>query len=337
MTARDRVRAALAHEETDICPYSLPLDKAIERHIIDYTGDARVLADLEDHYQQVGPRYPETNERIDATHYTDAYGVVWEESIQGEIGVVNDPILNVPSLEGYSFPPTRIPGLFDRLPLELTKYSKHYTYFSIGFSLFERAWSLRGMAAFLLDMIESPAFAHDLLDRICEVNLDLVDQACQHDFDCVRFGDDWGAQQGLIMGPDFWRAFIKPRMARMIDSCHSRGKTVFLHSDGDIETIIPDLIEMGLDILNPVQPDVMDIYAIKREYGKDLTLSGGVSVQQLLPHAPSDRVREEIRRLKREIGAGGGFILSPTHTLGSDIPTENLVAMIEEFLQPAEA
>jgi len=333
MSLRAEVKAAVTHQESERCPYDLSLDTAIRKRLTAFTGGAEIVGRVEQYLQPVGPAYPETNERVDASRYKDAFGVVWEESVPGEIGMATNPLLTEPTLEGYTFPPTRIPGLFDELPQQLERHPGHYTLWSLGFSLYERAWSLRGMEAFLMDMATSPGFAHALLERICEFNLDLIAQACEHPIDCVRFGDDWGAQHGLIMGPHLWREFIKPRLARMIDLCHSHGKTVFLHSDGDIRAIIPDLIEMGLDILNPVQPDVMDIYEIKREFGKDLAFLGGVSVQQLLPNASPEALRCEIRRLIREVGAGGGFIIAPTHTLGPNIPVENLVAMIEEFLQ----
>lgn len=331
MTAKERTCAAIAHQEAEICPYDLYLDASLRRRLAEFTGDDRITDGLTEYLTHVGPAYPETNERIDATHYRDAYGVVWHQSARGEIGMVNEAVLAEASLDGYAFPPTRVSGLFDDLPVQLEKWRDSFTYWSIGFCLYERAWSLRGMEKFLVDMASSPAFAHELLDRICAVNLDLVAQACEHPIDCVRFGDDWGAQRGLIMGPVMWREFIKPRMARMIDACHSYGKTAFLHSDGDIQEVIPDLVEIGLDILNPVQPDVMDIYSIKREFGEDLTLLGGVSVQNLLPNSSADEVRHEIRRLLRDVGAGGGFIIAPTHLLGPDIPIENVVAMIDEF------
>ena len=121
MTPKERIQAAIAHQETDICPYHLPLDAALRRRVIEFTGDDRFLDGLEEHLQPVGPAYPETNERVDADHYTDAYGVMWEESIPGEYGVVNDPILEEPSLDGYTFPPTRIPELFDEMPEQLER------------------------------------------------------------------------------------------------------------------------------------------------------------------------------------------------------------------------
>jgi uroporphyrinogen decarboxylase len=332
MTPRQRIQAAVNHEEIGSCPYLMWMDEDLQQRLGRFTGNPDFGKELETFMTWVGPAYPETNERVDDTHYVDAFGVVWEEATPGEIGMANAPQYLEPNFEGYTFPPTRIPGLFDNTPAQLEQHSDLYTMWSLGFSLYERAWSLRGMEPFLMDMACEPAFAHELMDRICEVNLDLIAQACEHPLDCIRFGDDWGAQRGLIMGPHFWREYIKPRMTKMIELSHRHGKTVFLHSDGDIREIIPDLVEIGLDILNPVQPDVMNIYDIKREFGKDLTFLGGVSVQHLLPHCSAEEVRAEIRRMIREIGAGGGFIISPTHTLGPDIPLENLAVMVEELL-----
>lgn len=331
MTPKERVRRALAHQETDFCPYELGIGGELRERLAEVAGpdfDQGAVA----HLGFVSIGYPETGQRLDDRHYTDAFGVVWEDSFPGEIGMVREPILKQPTLAGYAFPPPHVPGLFDSLPEQIAQQPDRYLCWGIGFSLYERAWTLRGIESFLLDMVERPRFADELLDRICEFNLALVDQACRFPIDMVRFGDDWGSQRGLIMGPRLWRRFIKPRFAAMVQRAASYGKTTFLHSDGDVSEIIPDLIEIGLTVLNPVQPDVMDIYQLKREYGRDIAFHGGVSVQHLLPDSTPEELRAEIRHLIREVGAGGGFIIAPTHSLGRDIPLENLLAMVEEFL-----
>jgi len=331
VTPRERMLGAIAHGETDYCPYSLGFGGDLRERLVALTGDEGFDRDLVAHTVRVGPSYPESHVRVDDHRYADSFGVIWEDSFPGEIGMVRDPILKAPTLEGYTFPEAPIPGLFDDVPQQLSEQPDRLSMWGIGFSLFERAWTLRGLDTFLMDMVENPSFAHELLDRICEFNLALVEQACAYPIDCIRFGDDWGAQRGLIMGPHRWREFIKPRFARMVGAASRHGKATFLHSDGDIREVIPDLVEIGLTILNPVQPDVMDIYEVKREFGRDLAFQGGVSVQQLLPHSTPDQVRAEVRRLLSEVGAGGGLIIGPTHSLGRDIPLENLVVLVEEF------
>ena len=331
MTGKERIRRALAHEETDFCPYDFRPGDDLRERLAAATGNPDFGRDLVPHMASVGAAYPETHARVDDGHYTDAFGVIWEDSFPGEIGMVRDPILKEPSLRGYQFPATHVPGLFDAMEAQIAQYPHLYVTWGIGFSLYERAWTLRGIDSFLLDMIEHPQFADELLDRICEFNLALIDQACRYSFDNVRFGDDWGSQRGLIMGPKLWRRFIKPRFARMVQRALSYGKTTLLHSDGDVVEIIPDLIEVGLTCLNPVQPDVMDIYWVKKEYGEDIAFHGGVSVQHLLPDSTPDELRRVMRKMIREVGRGGGFIVAPTHSLGSDIPLENLVVMVEEL------
>jgi uroporphyrinogen decarboxylase len=338
MTPKARIVTALWHRESDFCPYDLGFDVRTRERLVEFTGDPEFDREVIQHFAGVGIGYPETGERIDQNHYTDAFGVIWEQSIPGELGVVNDPVLKEPSLRGYAFPPARRPGLFDGFGERVAEAAatERYVTWGIGFSLYERAWSLRGIEGFLLDLVEHPRFAHELLDRICEFNLALIEQACGYPIDNVRFGDDWGSQRGLIMGPALWREFIKPRFARMVGAARAAGKTAMLHTDGDVSAILPDLIEVGLTVLNPVQPDVMDIYAIKRKYGRDLCFHGGVSVQHFLPDSTEAEVRAEVRRLIREVGAGGGFIIAPTHSLGSDIPDANLVALVEEFTRQTE-
>jgi uroporphyrinogen decarboxylase len=335
MTPRERIQAALSHQETDFTPYDLGFDLKTRERLVELTGDEGFDREVVSHFAGVSIGYPETGERVDRNHYTDAFGVVWEEALLGELGVVNDPILKEPSLRGYEFPSAHLPGLFDGFGERVAEAvaSERYVSWGIGFSLYERAWSLRGIEGFLLDMVDHPAFAHELLGRICDFNVALIQQACQYPIDNVRFGDDWGSQRGLIMGPGLWREFIKPRFARMVQAAAALGKTTLLHSDGDIYEIIPDLIEVGLTTLNPVQPDVMDIYQVKREYGRDISFHGGVSVQHFLPDSTAEEVRAGVRRLLAEVGAGGGFIIAPTHSLGNDIPPENLLVLVEEFTQ----
>jgi uroporphyrinogen decarboxylase len=200
-----------------------------------------------------------------------------------------------------------------------------------GFCMFERCWSLMGMENVLASMIACPEALEAFFDRICDYYAGLVDIALEYDVDGVYFGDDWGQQHGLIMGPDHWRRFIKPRMARLYERVKSKKKYVIQHSCGDNREIIGDLVEIGLDCYQTFQPEIYDIAEMKRRYGERLSFWGGVSTQQVLPRVSAREVQEEIVRVVKILRTNGGLIIAPTHALPYDIPPENIMAMVEVF------
>jgi uroporphyrinogen decarboxylase len=159
--------------------------------------------------------------------------------------------------------------------------------------------------------------------------MEVTRQALAFDIDGMRFGDDWGQQRGLIMGPALWREFIKPRIAALYGLVKAKGKRVFIHSCGRIEELIPDLIEVGVDVFNPFQPEVMDVEQVKRRYGEKLTFFGGISTQKTLPYGTVSEVKDEVRRLVDLVGRDGGYIAAPSHDVPKDAKPENIAAMIE--------
>jgi len=185
------------------------------------------------------------------------------------------------------------------------------------------------MPELLIDFMVNKEFANELLDRVVEYNLGVVDIVAQYDIDCIFYGDDWGQQKGLIMGPNLWREFIKPRLKKMYDKAKEYGMYVCQHSCGDISEIFPDLIELGLDAYNTFQPEIYDVAKMKKIFGNKITFYGGISTQRLLPNATSDEVKSEMRRLMGILGKNGGYIVAPTHAMPNDIPTENILAFLE--------
>jgi uroporphyrinogen decarboxylase len=159
--------------------------------------------------------------------------------------------------------------------------------------------------------------------------LRLIEHACTHDIDAIMLGDDWGHQRGLIMGPTLWREFIKPRLRQMYQAIRRRGKVVFIHSCGRVQQLFPELIECGLDVFNPMQPEVMDVAEIKRQFGQSLSFYGGISTQRTLPFASVQDTRDEVRRLIETLGRDGGYIASPAHAIPPDARPENVLAMIQ--------
>jgi len=203
-------------------------------------------------------------------------------------------------------------------------------------SHFEKAYFARGIEGFLADMAGSPEFARRLLTRIIDRNLVMLEaMLTAPEIDGVLLGSDWGSQQDLLMSPDSWEELIRPGEQREYDLIHAYGKDVWIHSCGNVEKIIPSLLDMGVDVLNPVQPEAMDIGRLKSAYGERLTFWGGLSTQRTLPFGTPDEVREECRGVKRLLGRTGGLIFSPAQSIQNDVPVDNIMALLEIAREPA--
>ena len=261
--------------------------------------------------------------------WRDVYGVVWDRSVDRDIGTPVDwPLREPGDLKRYEWPDVAADSWYEGTAERLAARGDRFTRYAIGFSLYERAWTMRGMSDLLMDMVERPEFVEELLDAIVRQNLREIARALEFDVDAVYFGDDYGSQRGLIMGLERWRHFFKPRLARMFAPVREAGKYVFLHSCGRVQELFDDLVEIGLNCFNPFQPEVMDVFAAQRAYHGRLAFHGGMSVQRTLPLGTAEDVRRQTRRLI-EAGQGGGYIFSPSHSAPRDVPPENLLAMME--------
>jgi uroporphyrinogen decarboxylase len=201
------------------------------------------------------------------------------------------------------------------------------------YGFFERASFMRGMANLLMDMVEHPQFVHDLLDEYLRIRLGVIDRIIERvPCEAIADGGDDCGQRGPLMGLPRWQEFIKPRLEAVIDHCHAKGFPVIAHMCGNVAPLIDDLLEMKLDALESLQPEAMDVYAVKAKVAGKMVLIGGLGTQQMLPRGTPDEVAAETRRLCDEMGAGGGYILGPAKPLMPDVPTENAVAFIEATL-----
>ncbi len=203
----------------------------------------------------------------------------------------------------------------------------------LGWGLFEISWSLRGFENILMDSVIEPDFYEELLDKLMNLYLAFVDYTCDLPIDAIMFGDDWGDQRGIILGPELWRKFLKPRWAKIYNAVHAKGKYVISHSCGSVVDVIPDLIEMGLDVLESVQPEArgMNPYELKKKFGDKITFWGCLGTQEILPYGTPDDIKKEIKRLCAEMGRGGGFILAPAKPLQPETSAENAAAVVEAF------
>jgi uroporphyrinogen decarboxylase len=327
---RDRVLTALKHNQPDRVPYDIQFTVPARAKMVDYYDDPGFESKLGNCFTWLRPHPPGARfQEIRPNIWADEFGVLWDRHIDKDIGVVCNQLVTPENVAEFAFPDPHDPARYESFDAVIAAHPDRIALVSLGFSLFERAWTLAGMENVMMAMVTDTGFADTLLDRILEFDLAVIANACRHDIDIFRFGDDWGQQRGLLMGPDLWRRFIKPRFKAMCQAVKAAGKYTMLHCCGKVDEIFPDLIECGLDIFNPFQPEVMDVFEIKRTYGNDLTFYGGISIQRTLPFGTVQQVKHEVRRLLDRIGEDGGYIASPSHDIPGDARPENIAAMID--------
>jgi uroporphyrinogen decarboxylase len=198
-------------------------------------------------------------------------------------------------------------------------------------TIFETSWYLRGMDNFMVDLMADPDFAEALMDKITEIRIKMAVRYAKVGFDILQLGDDVATQLDMMISPELWRSLIKPRLAKVVKAAKDVKKDilVFYHGDGNMQKIIPDIVEIGIDILNPIQPECMDPVEIKRQYGDRLSFWGTLGTQTTLPFGTPAEVNETCKKLIEEVGKGGGLLLAPTHMVEPEVPIENLMTFIE--------
>ena len=328
MTKREVIKMVLDHKKPPYVPWNFEFTFEANEKIMKYYDCNDLIKITNNHFLQLGGSIGFFTE-IEKDRFQDYFGVVWDRSIDKDIGNPLGQVLPEPTISNYSFPDPLSDVYFDDIPNLIEKYPENFRVFNIGFSLFERAWSMRGMEDLMMDFMINPNFVHELMNAICEYNIKQINKACTFDIDAVKLGDDWGQQKGLIMGQPMWKEFIAPYLAKMYKAIKDNGKYVFIHSCGDVDELFDSLIDMGLDCFNPFQPEVMDVYTLLPEYRDRLSFHGGLSTQQILPYGSVNDVRNASKKLL-QLGSEGGYVFSPSHDVEGDVPIENIVAFIEE-------
>lgn len=330
MSKREVIRCVLEGGRPAYVPWSFSFTHEAQETLVAYYQTDDLDTVLHNHILGLGNAIG-FFEDLGNDRVRDVFGVVWDRSIDKDIGIVESPVLPQPSLDGYDFPNPVDDRFFADIPARLAIHGDRFRTFQIGFSLYERAWTMRGMEALMMDFIDHPDFVRQLLRAIADYNISQVQRALEFDIDAVHFGDDWGQQQGLQMGPALWHEFIYPELRRMYDVVREAGKFVSIHSCGDVDELFDDLIDIGLDCFNPFQPEVMDVHQLLADYRGRLAFHGGLSTQQTLPYGSVEDVRTETRGLL-STGASGGYILAPAHAVEGDVSLKNMLAFIEQAL-----
>jgi uroporphyrinogen decarboxylase len=199
----------------------------------------------------------------------------------------------------------------------------------LGHCQWTKAWELRGMMTFMKDLHTNPTMAKAILDRLNDYFLDLAERLLDIGVEGLRFSEDWGNNKSMFINPKMWRKIFKPRYKRLFDATKRRGGFIFFHSDGNITPIVGDLVEIGTEILNPVQPECMNQLEVKEKYGDKITIDTGISVQRTLPYGTVDDVKRETMYALKHLAPGGGFCYGTSHYALSDVPVENIVALYD--------
>jgi len=336
MTDREAVIAVVRRHEVRPVPYTVAFEESVGRRLDEWYGGPEWRGRLKRYIVGVSAVDTNKQEKIDETHVRDAYGGIWR--VDQRPWHLERPPLPERSLAGYQFPRPEVffrPDWKEQAFRTCRENQDKFLIAHLGWGLFERSWNLRGFENVLMDAIEAPQFLEDVLDGLTELYLAFLEYTLDLPVDAVMFGDDWGDQRGVILGPERWRRFLKPRWARLYEAVHAAGKIVIHHSCGSIADIMEDVIEIGMDVHESVQPEAagMNPYELKEKWGDRITFWGCLGSQSTIPFGTPEDIRREVRRLKREMGRQGGFILAPAKPLQPETPTENAVAVVEAFLE----
>jgi uroporphyrinogen decarboxylase len=265
--------------------------------------------------KKVGPRTyeDEWGVRIEV----DEAGLNWHYSYH--------PLQKNMDLAELRVPEITAQGRFDNARNQLSKWKDRYIITAGVSTLFRKGWLLCGFCNFLEALMLKREFMEKLLDRLLDFTIQEVKGYLEAGVDVIQLGGDLASEQSLFISPKMWREIFKPREKEIIDSVKNKDVFSFLHSDGNIEEIIRDLVEIGIDILNPIQPECLDPVKVKNQYGDIITLHGTMSLQRTLTFGTAEDVKQEVRQRIDECGYNGGLILAPSNFFTADTPIENII------------
>jgi uroporphyrinogen decarboxylase len=363
-TPRENLHRMLAGQSPGWLPIDVPVTPPVADLIREKTGNSDITFALGSDFEGVYPAYDlQDHPALFARAYADLGLTLPERSTIGTFGIVTtqppremlgqayhfshiEPLLasleSLDQLRRIPWPDLAEPRLFAPLREEIRRHHERglAVIGHMACTVFEHTWYLRGMERLFFDLIEDDGIGGWLLDYFTARSEAAAAAYCDLGVDLILLGDDIGTQRGMLMAPDFWREHLKPRLARVIDAIRrraGRAMPVAYHSDGNILPVIDDLVEIGVDILNPMQPECMPVDDIVPRYRDRLAFWGLVGTQSTMPHGSAEDVRAVVRRCRAHVEAGARILVSPTHVLEPEVPWENIVALVDEAKRPLSA
>jgi len=333
MTKRERICAVIEGKTPDVTPYYIDLTITGKLKMADYYN---VMPEQLNHtigndllFLNFTPPEDFIPYHAAPTLFKDEFGVIWDSGKSrsiGDWGLISHPVKDM-DLDGYHFPTGLGQGRFKQAAIDAEHDPGCFNLLQMV-GLFDVAWHITGMQDFLMSMASDPGFTEKMLDMALSYNLNVIDSIPDY-IDGIRFLEDWGSQRGMMMGLDYWIKYLKAPLRKMYEACRKKGCAVFLHSCGDITDVFPEIIEIGVDVVDPIQPEVMDLGFIKTEYGKDIVLFGGIGSQSTIPLGTPEQVLDECRERRALLADGGKFIMGPSGAIPTEAPVENIAALVE--------
>lgn len=337
MTSREIIRNRLNHEGTDETPYTIFFEPDINQKLTEYYKDEhwqnkklKSYVSYEMFVDTVGMK------AVDDIYSVDAYGATWR--MDQKPWKLDKPPLDEPDLSGYKLPDSSVfTNQIERdKPSAIARYeadNERYRVINMGWGVFEHTWRIRGFENALADSITDEDFYSALTGKITDLYIEMLKACADIPADAYLFGDDWGEQRGVIIGPERWRKFIKPCWERIYSEVHRQNKKVVQHSCGSISAIYDDLYEIGMDCHESVQPEAfgMEPSFIKDNWGQKISFWGCLGSQGILHFGSPAEIRAEIFRLHELFKRDGGYILAPAKPLVDGMKLENAVAVVEAF------
>lgn len=333
LTKRERVLASIRRKGIDAIPWQFDLTSKVIEKIKAYYNTNNLLEATEDHFVCTGSTAPRgyKEESLASGLVQNEFGVVWRRASRdinyGDWGELVSCPLKAPTLSGYDFPDGAAPGRWDHVEKLRKEYPDHFLMVS-GHGLFESAWFLCGFQNYLGYLVSKENFVETLTEKLADFSCGVTAQLQGLGVDGIRFGDDWGFQDRLMMRAGIWRHIFKKHYRRIYETARNIGLVVMIHSCGNITEILPDLIEIGVQVVHPLQPEAMDVTHCQQEFGKDLTFWGGLGTQSTIPYGTPENNRKEVLQ-RLELFKKGGYILAPAGAISAESPVENVVAIIE--------